>query len=478
MLSLAGALLWTAGAVAQSSGPLAKVLEKLNEPWSRVVEENKSWKPLLTAALDFTESPSPIGADFDLGSIWPGMDRWADWAAWAEKNAAVGKAILANQEKFVFGMPYGDEKLDQALRSKGFSTTINLESEGEKADFGYLKAVSMMDAYVVAEMYRLAEAGKFEEAFAVGVAQVKVLRQLSDQTMLGEKLWALDSMSALLSVHRDFVFTYLDKIPAELLRKVGTKDYPLIRPSDGERLRRLEMPEGDRYVAEGILGRCFDDRGQPSEGLFAEVFAGLQSQGAELTRFGAAKRWAKIATIHGSLDASLKKLNDVYDDWWRRWRYRPYDPATVVPTQLSRLNPIRYAAVTLAVIDIDRAFKARIRTAADINGTATAIANAGYKRANGTWPDDIEKVFPAFGQKRLNLDPYDREFGTFLYKNIGSSERRIDTAAGAVQATGCLIYSRGSNLEDDGAATSDPTAEAYDVLYWPPLRAAGRSSKG
>jgi hypothetical protein len=455
----------------------SKVLDKLNEPWSRVVEENKSWKAILTAALDITEPPSAVNQSFDLATLWPGMDNWAAWAAWAEKNAGAGKAVLANQEKLAFCMPYGEEKLDQALRSRGFSTTIDLASEGKKTKFGYLNAIALIDAYCVAEMYRLGEAGKFDEAYAIGVAQVKLLRQLADQTMLEEKLFALDTLSMVLSIQRDFTYTYLDKIPAETLKKVGTKDYPLIRPADGERLRRLEMPEGDRFVAEGILERCFDDRGQPSETLFAEVFAGLQAQGAELTRFGAAKRWAKIATIHGSLDASVKILNDVYDDWWRRWRFRPYDPATQTPTRLSQVNGIRYAAVQLAVIDIDQAFKARLRAAADLNGTATAIAACGYRRSNGQWPNDIEKVFPIFGQKRLDFDPYDREFGSLIYKDLGSGERRIETPFGPVAAKGALLYSRGANNEDDGVKTSDPSAEAYDVLFWPPLRAVARSPK-
>lgn len=473
-VAVATTSLWGATAF----GQLSKVLDKLNEPWSRVVEENKSWKPVLTAALDITESPAPIGARFDLASIWPGMEKWADWSAWASKNTAMGKALLANQDKIAFCMPYGDEKLDQAMRSKGFASVINLEADGKKTSFGYLKAMQTINAYSIAEMYRLGEAGKFDEAFAIGIADLKLLRQVADQQTLEEKLFALDAMSSALSIHRDFVYTFLEKIPAEVLKKVGTKDYPLIRPQDGQRLRQLQMPEGDRYIAEGVLARCFDDRGQPSEALFAEVFAGIQSQGADLTRFGAARRWAKIATLHGSLDASLKMLNEVYDDWWRRWRYRPYDPATLSATRLSQLNSIRYAAVLLSVIDINEAFKARLRVATDIAGTATAVALCGYERANGHWPDDIEKVFPIYGQKRMNFDPYDREFGTLIFKDLGSNDRRIDTPEGTVEAKGCLIYSRGHNNEDDGAKTSDPTAEAFDVIYWPPMRALGRSSKG
>ncbi len=471
-LALAG--LWSSSAL----GQVAKVVTKLNEPWSRILDETKSWKPILTAALDITEAPTPIPANFDLTGIWPGMDKWSDWSAWSEKNQGIVKVLIAQQDRLAFAMPYGEDKIDQALRSKGFATVVNLETEGKRVTFGYFKAIAAINAFVVADMYRLGQAGKFDEAFAVGVANIKLLRQIADQTMLEEKLFALDSLSTCLSIHRDFVYTYLDKIPADVLTKVASKDYPLIRPQDGERFRRLEMPEGDRFVAEGILERCFDDRGQPSEALFAEVFAGLQSQDAPLTRFGAARRWAKIASLHGSLDASTKKLNDVYDDWWRRWRYRPYDPATMVPTELSQLNSIRYAAILLSVIDIGEAFKARLRAAADLNGTATAFAMCAYKRANGTWPDDIEKAFPIFGLKKANFDPYDTEFGSLLFKDLGADERRIETPQGTVPVSGCIVYSRGANNQDDGAKTSDPTADAYDVLYWPPLRAISRSSKG
>jgi hypothetical protein len=475
---LAVAMLSAALCTAGASGQAQKVLTRLNEPWTRLLDENKSWKPILTAALDITEAPAPIGADFDVTGIWPGMEGWSDWAAWAEKNQAMGKALIANQEKLAFAMPYGEDKVDQAMRSKGFATTLDLETEGKKVRFGYFKALTAINAYVVADMYRLGEAGKFDEAFALGIAQIKLMRQVADQTMLEEKLFGLDAMSTGLSLHRDFAFTYMDKIPAATMQRVATKEYPLIRPQDGnQRLRRLEMPEGDRFVAEGILERCFDDRGQPSEALFAEVFAGLQSQDAPLTRFGAARRWAKIATLHGSLDASTKKLNEVYDDWWRRWRFRPYDPSTLVPTELSRLNGIRYAAVLLAVLDIEDAFKARLRVAADLNGTATAMALVACRRGTGAWPDDIEKAFPIYGLKKSNFDPYDTEFGELIFRNTGS-ERRVETQTGTVSIDGPMIFSRGSNNQDDGAQTSDPTADAYDVLYWPPLRAVARSSKG
>ena len=61
---------------------------------------------------------------------------------------------------------------------------------------------------------------------------------------------------------------------------------------------------------------------QGDEARFAEIFGELQARETPLDRFGTKKRWARLATLHGSLDASKEKLVEVYDDWWRRWRSR------------------------------------------------------------------------------------------------------------------------------------------------------------
>jgi hypothetical protein len=457
-----------------------KMLDTLNAPWQRVQASSQSWKPILTALLDATEAPKKVTASFDPGSIWPGSTAtdpagaWADWSAWAEKNAGLAKVVLEQRNQAAFAMPYGEDKVDASFRAKGWTIVVDLDADGRKTTLGYLDAIALLNSFVVADMYRNAEAGKFQEAFTLGVAHLQVLRQIADQQMLGEKLFALRSIDAMAEVHRDILFTYRDKIPVDVLRTLGTRDYPLIRPQDGERLRRLEMPEGDRYVAEAILARVFDDRGQPNPTLFAEVFAGIQAANAPLTRFGAARRWQAIAALHGSLDASQIKLTQVYDDWWRRWRIRWYDPALSASTELSLLNPIRYAAITLAVLDINDAFLARRRAATSLNSLATVAALVSYQRANGAYPDDIEKVFPVHGQKRYNLDPYEKAGNPFVYRFLGSSSRTVQTPDGPVTFTGALLYARAENNEDDGAARHDPTGLSHDLVLWPPLRALQR----
>ena len=85
-----------------------------------------------------------------------------------------------------------------------------------------------------------------------------------------------------------------------------------------ERPVRLELPEGDRIHIELLLESVFDSRGQADERKFAEIFGNLQARQSPLTRFGSKKQWARLAQYHSTLDLSKEKLEDVYDDWWRR----------------------------------------------------------------------------------------------------------------------------------------------------------------
>lgn len=467
-----------ASAAAQLEAPSLKLLDRLNQPWQRVSESNKSWKAILTAVLDVTPAPFEIGPRFDFTAIWPGMEGWPAVAAWAEKNEALGKVLIEQQQKVVFGMPYGEQRVDAPFRARGYVATIDIDGQDKRMTYGYLQAMSVMNAYAIAEMYRLAEAGKFDEAFALGIAHLRILRQLADQPMLEETLFAYNALSDAFSVHRDVMWTYLDRIPAALLTRLGTKDYPFLRPADNEKLRRLEMPEGDRLVAEALLEQCFDANGQPEGALLVEVFADIQSRDAPLTRFGAARRWMLIADVHGSLDASRKKLNDVYDDWWRRWRMKPYEPIMALPTELSRTNPVRYAAVALSVRDIEQAFAARRRLVAEFAGTVVSAGLAAYRRSFGNWPDDREKAYTQFFPKRFDADPYDRSYGRFLYRFLGAERRPVDTVWGRVFVEGCVLYARNMDHGDDGFRTHDAGGLSGDFVLWPPLRALARQQLG
>ncbi|MBL9149814.1 MAG: hypothetical protein JNM94_14075 [Phycisphaerae bacterium] len=460
-----------------ASAQLSKVLNELNQPWDRVQDTNESWKPVLTAFLDMTPPPVEITTSFDLSTLYPGMDNWSAWTAWAEKNAGMGKALVDNQNKLAFAMPYGDEKVDAAFRNRGLFTKISIEPATQHIDAKYLNAMNQIAAYSIVETWRLAAAGKFEESFALGVGAIKIFRQLADQTLVREQVFALNTMSELLMSQREIMFAFVDKVPAELMQKLGTKEYPGVRPADGHRLRRLVLPEGDRIVAAAILAQCFDDNDQPSPELFAQVFASLQSANAPLERFGAARRWNAIAELHGSREASNEKLGAIYDDWYRRWNTRDYDAMMTVPTTLSLVNPIRYAAVVLSVSDLQDAFRARRRAIAELNGTIMSAALVGYYRTFGSWPDDNEKIYSAYMPRRFDFDPYDTEYGRLLFRYMATA-RPIDTVWGPISVQGPVIYARNEDHADDQFRSHEAAGDSGDFVLWPPLRQMSRGSGG
>lgn len=450
------------------------LLGRLNQPLQRVTEANRSWKPLFEAIAAMTPPPKPVGPDFNQTTIWTGMPDWTAVAAWAEANAKVADALKEVQDKIVLGLPYGADAVPANFKQAGLYAAVSVTDDARITTFPYLDGIRTLGAWATAEMYRLCEAGEFDAAFAIGVSHLKVLRQIADRSMLAEKSLGMLWMCEACSIQRDLFWKYLDKIPATTFQRLANDEYPFLRPTDNERMKRLEMPEGDRVVAEAMLELGFDSNGQPDIDRFEEVFAEIQASSKPLTRFGAAKRWKAIAAVHGSLDASKTKLENIYDDWWRRWRMRQYDPLQELPTELSRTNEIRYAAVVVSILDIQSLFALRNRLVAEVNGTVLAAGLCGYKRTFNVWPDLPAKYYAVFAPKRFDFDPYDREYGSFLFRFLGSDRKPIDTPEGRVWVTGCVLYARGADHEDGGFTEGDPTGAAGDLILFPPLRALAR----
>ena len=255
------------------------------------------------------------------------------------------------------------------------------------------------------------------------------------------------------------------------------KEYPFLKnPPDDERMKRLEMPEGDRIVAEEILDATFGPDGQPDAERFADVFGAFQARDAPLTRFGTKQRWERLSSLHGSIDASKEKLTDVYDDWWRRWRMRQYDTMMNMPTEFSRLNQIRFAAVQLAVQDLTEAFEARERLITNLNGTMFSAGLCAYHKRYGSWPNDLSPVYSVDAIKRFDFDPYHKEYGRLTYKLL-RSRRALDTEYGRVWLTGCMLYALGRDHTDDGVTESSNDGSTGELVLWPPVRELAREEK-
>ncbi len=457
-----------------ASAQSPELLKKLNAPAVRVAEGSKSATRVFTAYLDLTKSPKPIGPEFNQTTIWPGMDGFAEVTKWAEANSVISKALLEVQNCQIFGVTYGTTGVDPKFVERGLIAEIGVGGDLTKLRFPYMRALESISAYVVAEMYRLCEAGSYDDAFKVGIAHLRVLRQACDGQMFEEKLAAMSLLSDAFSLHRDMLAIYGDKMAVESVRNLALKEYPFLRASENERLKRLALPEGDLAVADELIHSVFTSDGAVSDEKFAATFSGMQSVDQPLTSFGATKRWAKIAGVHGSLEASTLKLNAIYDDWWRRWRLPAYGPMISMPTVLSRTNPVKYAAVVLAVKDVDRLFEARRRLVAEYDGTVCSAGLVAYHREFNKWPDLILKAYTSDFPKRFNFDPYDKNYGPMEFESLGSKSRGIDTEYGRVTVTGCILYARNDDHTGNGASRHASGGKTDDFVLWPALRAISR----
>ncbi len=451
-------------------------LAALNKPLKQVAMKDRSAPKLFAAFLKLSPPPLELGDDFNQTTIWPKMERWSDVSKWAQANAAMGEALIESDDATVLGLPYGTDNVDPAWIKAELSISFSGEGTDGRLMCGYFKAIRLIGAYATAEMYRLGEAGDFEQAFAVAIAYARVLRQVCEQSMLEEKLFGLEMLSENLSVHRDFMWHNLDRLPVPVMQRVALKEYSFLKPSDSEKLRRLQMPEGDRIVAIEVLKRALESfqGGEVDTERFAAVLAGEETLDGPLQAFGTQEMWRRVALVHGSLKASSDRLEIIYDDWWRRWKLKPTSPIQQMATELSRTNPIKYAVVLSKVRDVARAFEWRNAVIAEVNGTIVAAGLCGYYQDfKKKWPKNPEQAHAVYFQKRFDFDPYSKKVGHLRYRAL-PTRQAIDTPLGRVWATGCLVWAIGANHEDDDGATHSTDGAVGDLVLWPPVRALAR----
>jgi hypothetical protein len=451
-----------------------RVVDALNAPWKAVNESSKSWKPVLDAYAAMTAPPAVEGGLSATG-IWPGMKDWEAVKAWAAANPGMGAALRGAESAVAFAFPYGRGSVPAGYAAKGLYVGIGDGLEVGAADVAYLPALTAIDAWVTAEMYRLGGDGKFDEAFGLGLSSMRFLRQVADQHLLAEKAAAMRALCDMASVQRDVLQTFLDKVPAEVVRKYARTAYATLRPADAERLRRIAMPEGDRVLAEALIAQVFDQAGQPDGERFVQAASAAQSRREPLGAFGAARRWTEIARVHGSLDATRIRLASIYDDWWRRWRARYYDTLLDNPTVISRTNPMRYALVLGVTSDLASLFPLRQWLNAELNGTALAFGVAAYYRSSGAWPQGIDATYGVSTSKRTDYDPWDRQRGRWLYERL-ASPKTMETPYGQLQVSGAVIYARGVDGQDGLAKSASLDGLTGDFVAWPALRAVSRGA--
>ena len=450
-----------------------ELLEELNAlPTIAVSDRTKSYRLFFDGAADLTPLPGRFEGGIQPGMISPRRSGWSELSNWAEANAHMAAAIKEASERPVFGLPYGANNVSAAYRNNNFYAAVGGETDFDRIHFPYLETLRRAHIYAVTEVYRRMEANQVEEALDLIVANLFFLRQICDREFIEEKEFGISELLDMLETTRDVFFTYRDRISADQYRQLAVTEIPFLRPDRNA----LFMPEADRIVARAIFDQVFDDRGQPIVEEFKRIFASIQSRNQPLVRFGAVRQWDRVANVHDSLDASLQRLRLVYDDWWRRWRVQAYDPVIEsVPTEFERTNPVRSAAVLFALKDIQNLFMLRRQLIAEVNATGMAAGICGYYKTYNTWPRDQRRLYAAHCRKSSDVDPYDRNMGTFLFI-YPSSSHTLDTPYGRLRipAQMSILYSRGEEGGDRRASQHTSDGVEGDIVFWPPVRAMAR----
>lgn len=474
------AMLTFCGLSSTASADRDRLLNELNEHDSvKGVESSKGWRILFDAYLKMPKPPQPVGPEFNLETIWPGMENWDEVSAWASASPELADAIIETSHRTIIGLPYGVDNVPATYLQKGVVIEIWAGGNISKNEFRYLDALKEILAYSTAETYRRLEAGEVQEAMDLATAQLWMLRKFCDRDFLLEKMTSMELLITSLQNMRDYFYAYSDKIDASRLRHVVRKELPFLRTDRS----RLFIPEGDRIVAEEIFKEVFDrDTGFAKSSKFRDVFTEIQAGREPLARFGAGRRWIEIAeNYHGGYGATQEKLKNIFDDWWRRWRIQEYSQMLGMETEYDKTNATRYAAVLFVVNDIMEVFELRKLLLSEVRATIVSGSLCTYRiEHQGKYPAKIVALYPDPLFKQQSIDVFNEDLLAFQYRKL-TKRTAFDIGIDRiwVEPGQCLLYSFGPNLEDDRKIEGNPVhGEETDIIYWPPTKSLIRDQEG
>jgi len=322
------------------------------------------------------------------------------------------------------------------------------------------------------------------------MSELIVLRKFCDREFLEEKITFMELLSDALSNSRDMFYAYRPDIKPTQFRRLSMEWIPNIRTGPTS----LLMPTGNQILSEALLAELFNPQGIADAVKFNEVLAKMQVDGESLTGFGATRYWTKIAGGHLGYGDSEKRLQMMYDDWWRRWKLRFFHPMLATPTHFENANAVNYAAVKMIVQNTEELFEERKTLLTQLNGTIVSAALCGYYNQFGIFPSSIKKMYAQFLHRSNNSDPmrknemrdesdwdlYIGPAGQFHYRliqkkkdELNQKKTIISTMRGnvAIEYGECLLYGLSSNEENDGGLDADT-----DSIIWPPMKSLERNA--
>ena len=465
------------------AGPREDVIKELNQSSSVASSDGaSSWKQFFEACIEITPPPVAMSGTFNMSTIWPGMSSWEEASTWEAVNEHIEVAFAEAAKRAIIGLPYGSEHVPSNFRDAGVYAEIGVDDRLHAFDFAYIEMVELACLCATAEMYRLFENGEYDRAIQLMISEFIVLRKFCDREFLKEQLTFMPLLGDALENARDMFYRYKDNLSATQFRAIAMDGIPNLETD----ATSLLMPEGDRIVGKALLLELFGANGVADPAKFREVLTDIQADQEPLARAGAALYWESIALVHRGRDDSIARLNKIYDDWWRRWKMRLFHPQLKMDSELEKSNPVKYAAVSMVVRNIEELFAQRDLLTVEINGTAVSAALCGYFNHYGKYPAHLKKMYAQLLHRKSNVDSlhslplrtdsdwelYAFPAGPFHYRSIDKNIR-IETLRGNVSVNKgqCLLYSVAIDDEDNRGLNA-----GQDFILWPPLKSLERNA--
>ena len=465
------------------AGPREDVIKELNQSSSVASSDGaSSWKQFFEACIEITPPPMEVSDVFNMSTVWPGMSTWEEVSAWSEQNEHIEVAFAEAAKRAIIGLPYGSEHVPAHFRDAGVYAEIGVDDRLHAFDFAYVEMVKLACLCATAEMYRLFEIGENDRAIQLMISEFIVLRKFCDREFLKEQLTFMPMLGYALENARDMFYRYKDKLSAIQFRAIAMDGIPNLETD----ATSLLMPEGDRIVGKALLLELFSVNGVADPAKFREVLTDIQADKEPLARAGAARYWESIALVHRGRDDSVNRLNKIYDDWWRRWKMRLFHPQLKMDSELEKSNPVKYAAVSIVVRNIEELFAQRDLLTVEINGTAVSAALCGYFNHYGKYPSHLKKMYAQLLHRKSNVDAlhslplrtdsdwelYAFPAGPFHYRALDKNIK-IETIRGnvSVDKGQCLLYSVAIDDEDNRGLNA-----GQDFILWPPLKSLERNA--
>ncbi|MCH2137654.1 MAG: hypothetical protein MK074_01200 [Phycisphaerales bacterium] len=460
-------LLWPAFTFAS---PAEELQQRLNDQGDvRGDDAIESWHELGAAAIGLSAMPDEVAA-LHLSDLRPGEPGWDAAVAWAQAHADVEAAIKTAAERRFIGLPYGVDAVPEEFQNAGFSVGLPDLETSVSPTFNWLTHLVRIDAWAQVEAWRRIEAGDGDGAVDLMVNNIKMLRKASDRGFLVEKQVAISLMLEAIVSLREMLFEHLDDLSAERLQALSKDELGKIRVDRD----RLLLPEHDRFVHQALIDQAFDhSTGKVEAESFRKRFTQMQGEVSPIGFAGIDSRWRNLAEWQASLEASREQLDNLYDDWWRRWRVRSGTDLAVMilaePPYAERLNAVRYAGILSTLGDMDRLFADRNRLITELDATCVAAGLASYRRTRGVYPVSTRMAWGIDIPRYKDVDPFSTENYTFIYF-VPETDWTLDIGADEVvipAGTG-VLYSRGRDGFDNSAKRHTVDGFDGDLIIWPP----------